>query len=151
MTDLDQLLRDNGARLARIARHYARAGEQQDLLQEITIALWRGLARFEGKSKLSTWVYRVAINTALQYVRRRQLPVEPLQHEPQGATDMADAMMLLDEFLNGLSPVDRAILLLDLEGVERPEAAEIMGLSEGAIAVRMTRMKAAFTEKYLEE
>jgi RNA polymerase sigma-70 factor (ECF subfamily) len=149
--DLAQVLDDNEAALARIARHYARPGEQDDLLQEISIALWRGMDRFEGKSKLSTWVYRVAINTALQYVRRRCMRTEPIQIEPSAEAGTDAAMHLLEEFLAALPPVNRAILLLDLEGVEKQEIAEVMGLSPGAVAVRMTRMKASFTEHYLEE
>ncbi len=149
--DLENVLRDNKAMLARIARHYARPGEQDDLLQDISIALWRSLNRFEGRSKLSTWVYRVAINTALQYVRRRRLPTEPLKSEPSDPNGMDRAMQLLEDFLSTLDPVNRAILLLDLEGVDKPDIAEVMGLSPGAIAVRMTRMKASFSKQYLEE
>ena len=148
--DLAHLLDENAATLARIARHYARPGEQDDLLQEMTIALWRGLDRFEGKSQLSTWVYRVAINTALQYVRRRHVPTEPLKAEPHAASGMDEALRYLEEFLAALAPVNRAILLLELEGVGKQDIAEVMGLSPGAVAVRMTRMKASFTEQYLE-
>ena len=149
--DLGNVLRENKASLARIARHYARPGEQDDLLQEISIALWRGLNRFKGKSKLSTWVYRVAINTALQYVRRRRLPTEPLNTEPSDPHGMDGALHLLEEFLSTLAPVNRAILLLDLEGVDKQEIADVMGLSPGAVAVRMTRMKSSFAEQYLED
>jgi RNA polymerase sigma-70 factor (ECF subfamily) len=149
--ELEQVLRDNAGRLARIARQYAGPAEQQDLLQEISVALWKGLPRFEGRSKLSTWVFRVALNTALQYVRRRNPASEPLAHDPVGSADVGEPLALLDEFLAGLDPVNRGVLMLDLEGLERTEIAEVLGLTPGAVAVRMTRLKARFRDRYLEK
>lgn len=150
--ELEKVLRENKAALARVARVYAaEPSDQQDLLQEISIRLWRGLDSFKGKSKLSTWVYRVAINTALQFVRKQKPASATLKQEPQEFGGMDDALMLLEEFLAALSPVNRAVLLLDLEGLDRHEIADIMGLSDGAVAVRMTRMKKSFTQQYLED
>jgi RNA polymerase sigma-70 factor (ECF subfamily) len=147
--DLEQVLRDNRDRLARIARQYAGAADQQDLLQEMAVALWQGLPRFEGRSKLSTWVFRVALNTALQYARRKRPAAELLEHEPLGSADVGDPLALLDDFLNGLDPVNRGVLVLDLEGLDRSEIADVLGLTPGAVAVRMTRLKGRFREQYM--
>lgn len=148
--DLENVLEDNRASLVRIAKQYAGANDWQDLLQEISISLWRGLSGFDGRSKLSTWVFRVAINTALQFVRRRRLPTTGLMTEPVGALDAGDPMAVLEAFLGGLDPVNRAVLLLDLEGLHREDIAEILGLSPGAVAVRMTRLKERFSEQHVE-
>ena len=151
--DLEQLIRDNESRLRRIARQYAGPDDWQDLLQEIALALWRGLPGFEGRSRLSTWVFRVAVNTALQYARRRRPPGEPLPQgwEPTGSSDVDDPARLLETFLSSLDPVNRAVLLLDLEGLSRDEMAEVLGISTGAIAVRMTRLKQRFKAQFVEE
>lgn len=148
---LEQIIDENGSRLRRIARQYAGANDCQDLLQEICVALWRGLPGFEGRSSLSTWVFRVAINTALQFVRKRQLPTAPLVHEPAGNPDVGDPLAVLEVFLASLDPVNRAVLLLDLEGLDREEVANVLGLSPGAVAVRMTRLKQRFNEQHVEE
>lgn len=149
--DLDQVLANNREPLIRIARQYAGANDWQDLLQEITLNLWRGLESFDGRAKLSTWVYRVAINTALQHVRKRRPDTEPLSDEPVSAHGMDDALHILEDFLASLDPVNRAVLLMDLDGLSREDAAEVLGLSEGAVAVRMTRLKARFSEQFLEK
>lgn len=148
--DLETVLDDNRASLVRIAKQYAGAHDWQDLLQEISVSLWRGLPGFDGRSKLSTWVYRVAINTALQFVRRRRLPAASLDTEPVGALDAGDSLAVLESFLRGLDPVNRAVLLLDLEGLHREDIADVLGLSPGAVATRMTRLKDRFSAQYLE-
>jgi len=148
---LAQIISDNGDRLRRIARQYAGENDCQDLMQEICVALWRGLRGFEGRSSLSTWVFRVAINTALQFVRKRQLPGAPLMHDPAGSTGVDDPLAVLEVFLAGLDPVNRAVLLLDLEGLNREEVADVLGLTPGAVATRMTRLKQRFNEQHVEE
>ncbi|WP_376690165.1 RNA polymerase sigma factor [Wenzhouxiangella sp. EGI_FJ10409] len=148
---LEQLISDHQARLVRIARQYAGPNDWQDLLQEITVALWKGLPGFEGRSHLSTWVYRVAVNTALQFVRKRRPATGELSHEPAGSTDVGDDMALLESFLARLDPVNRAVLLMDLEGLSREEIAEVLGISPGAVAVRMTRLKQRFNDEFVEE
>jgi RNA polymerase sigma-70 factor (ECF subfamily) len=116
----------------------------------MSVALWRGLPGFDGRAKRSTWVYRVAINTALQFVRRKRLATSALSDEPVGAVDAGDPLTVLESFLRELDPVNRALLLLDLEGLHRDQIADVLGLSPGAVAVRMTRLKQRFTERYVE-
>lgn len=149
--DFDTVIDEHRDRLARIARQYAGPNDWQDLMQEMAVAIWRGLSSFQGRSKLSTWVYRVAVNTALQHVRKRRPASEALTHEPVGALGAQDPLALLDDFLAELDPVNRAVLLLDLEGLHREEIGEVLGLSPGAVAVRMTRLKQRFSETFMED
>ncbi len=149
--DFKRVIRENEPRLVRIARHYAGPNDWQDLMQEITISLWKGLPGFEGRASLSTWIYRVAVNTALQYVRKRSISTEPLDAEPVDSTDVDDQMALLERFLASLDPVNRAVLLLDLEGLSREEVSDVLGISAGAVAVRMTRLKQHFSDNFMEE
>lgn len=149
--DFKQVISEHQPRLLRIARHYAGPNDWQDLLQEISISLWKGLPGFEGRARLSTWIYRVAVNTALQHVRKRSIATEPLMVEPVASTNVDDPMALLERFLGSLDPVNRAVLLLDLEGLPREEIADVLGISAGAVAVRMTRLKQRFSEQFVEE
>jgi RNA polymerase sigma-70 factor (ECF subfamily) len=148
---LEQVIRDNEGCLVRIARQYAGPDDWQDLLQEISLALWQGLDSFQGRSSLSTWVFRVAVNTSLQFVRKRRAATESMVGEPVGSTDVDDPLALLRAFLSSLDAVNRAVILLDLEGLGREEIAEVLGISPGAVAVRMTRLKQRFEKELVED
>lgn len=146
------MLRENRAALARLARHYAGPEDWQDLQQEMHLQLWRSFPGFDGRAQRSTWVYRVALNTALGHRRKPRREHQPLDPsiEPADAGSAGDPMAVLENFLAMLDPVQRAVLLLDLEGLEREQIAEVLGLSPGAVAVRMTRLRQRFEAQFLE-
>jgi RNA polymerase sigma-70 factor (ECF subfamily) len=146
---LDNLLDENRQQLERIARQYAAPGDWQDLFQDMVFNIWKGLESFRGQSKPSTWVYRIAINTALQFVRKRQLDTTPISEHPIPDREAGDMMPVLEAFLQSLDPANRALLLLDLEGVPKEDIAEVLGISVGAVAVRMTRLKARFNDEFV--
>ncbi len=147
---LEQHLTAHRGRLVRIAKQYAAGDEWQDLMQEMLIKIWSGYDSFNGRSRLDTWVYRVALNTALDHVRKHRLDTVPLEHidAPSAAAD--DPLVFLDQFLRSLDPVNRGVLLMDLEGLSREDIATVLGISPGAVAVRMTRMKSRFAEQIVE-
>ena len=147
------LLAANRRRLQTIARSYAR-GEEQDLLQEILLQLWRSLDGFAGRSSLDTWAYRVALNTAI--VWRRKARAEPRENRAVGTADVAaatsgprDELVILDEFVAGLGPADRAFFVLYLEDLTYRQIAEVTGLSESHVGVKLHRLKRLFMERYL--
>jgi RNA polymerase sigma-70 factor (ECF subfamily) len=146
------LIRDNQPALVRLARHYAGTDDWQDLLQEMQLQLWRSYPNFDGRAQPGTWVYRVALNTALSHRRKPRREHQPLDH----ATDRGDAgapgdpLAVLESFLATLDPIQRGVLLLDLEGLEREQIAEVLGMSPNAVAVRMTRLRQAFEAQFLE-
>jgi RNA polymerase sigma-70 factor (ECF subfamily) len=153
----DVLGRYRGA-LLRIARSHARAdGDHEDLYQEILCQLWRSLPSFRGDAAMSTWVYRVALNTALTHRRREAQRVR--LETGAGAREAAPAVSngeprqqaaILADFLASLGGVDRAVLILYMEGLSHRETADVTGQSAGAVAVRLHRLKAAFKRRYLE-
>lgn len=155
MPDLLQLLTDYAPALRRIARLYAGpAGEQEDLYQEIVLQLWRGLPSFRGEAAPGTWLYRVALNTALTWQRQaaRRAHVDPVEAPPAGAVRGARGeAAILEEFLDSLAPLDRSVLLLYMEGLPYKEIADVTGLTAGHVGVRLHRMKAAFTDRYVEK
>jgi len=142
-----------GAALERLARAYeADADLRRDLLQEIHVALWRSLDRFEGRCSLRTWVYRVAHNVAASHVLRQRrtrgqelLGLEELENLPDAnAHDAGDRSHALDRLLRliqTLKPLDRHVILSYLEGLDAAAIGEITGLSAGNVATKIHRIK----------
>jgi RNA polymerase sigma-70 factor, ECF subfamily len=149
------LLTTHGAALRRIARVYGGArGEEDDLHQEILLQLWRGLPSFRNDAAPGTWLYRVALNTALTWRRTATRRARNDQAAPARPAASAGAprseAAILAEFLDSLGSVDRSVLLLHMEGLAYPEIAEVVGLSAGAVGVRLHRIKQTFTTRYVE-
>ena len=158
MTDeetLLALLTTHGPALRRIARVYGGAhGEEDDLHQEILLQLWRGLPSFRGDAAPGTWLYRVALNTALTWrrraIRRARGHAAPPARLAASAGALRSEAAILAEFLESLGAVDRSVLLLHMEGLAYPEIGEVVGLSAGAVGVRLHRIKQTFTTRYVE-
>ena len=161
MTDdraLREIMADYGPALRRIARSYADdEADQDDLHQEILFQLWRSLPTYRGQAALGTWVYRVALNTALTHRRRSarrarlELPADPDREVAAPLeTDAEVEARLLREFLHGLSPIDRLVLVLYMEGLGHQQIGDVVGTSSGAVGVRLSRIKQAFTRRYVE-
>lgn len=149
--------------LARLSRAYEADPDQQlDLLQEIHFALWRSFARYDGRCSERTWVYRVAHNTAASHVlsRRRarssQLTTldeiaarpDPLQASPEAETGDRRDLDRLTALIQSLAPSDRQIVALYLEGLEASAIGEVCGLTAGAVAVKIHRLKAVLTRRF---
>lgn len=132
-------------RLGRVAQTYA-GREADDLLQEILLQMWRSLSGFEERASLGTWCYRIAINTAISWKRKRdRKPVarsaSDLDQRPGTNNSSANEAGLLQRFLAELGEVDQAVLLMHLENMEYAEIAAAIGVSEGAIRTRMSRLR----------
>jgi RNA polymerase sigma-70 factor (ECF subfamily) len=156
-----------GPGLVRLARGYERDPEaSRDLLQEIHVALWRSLARFDGRCSLRTWVYRVAHNTATSKVLR------PLTHAPtlvaigddleslasavdhradhDAALDRGRALERLHLLIQRLRPIDRQVMLLYLEEMDAASIAEVTGLSAVNVATKVGRIKRILARQFHE-
>jgi RNA polymerase sigma-70 factor, ECF subfamily len=150
-----EVVAGNQRRIQAIARSYARGEEQKDLCQEILLQMWKGLDGFQGKSAPSTWVYRVALNTAITYCRKKGRRVEPGGQsltesglDPVAPSNPTNAMLILEEFLHSLGEIDRAVFLLYLDDLSYREISEVTGLTESHVGVRINRLKRVFTESY---
>jgi RNA polymerase sigma-70 factor (ECF subfamily) len=147
-----ELLRANHGRWRGIARVYARQ-DAEDLFQEILLQVWRSLATFRDQSAMSTWSYRVALNTALNWqrteqTRRRRLPIRDGYNPALVPSPTAEARgsELLERLLAELTPPDKAILLLFLDDLGYDEMAKILGTTSGALRVRIHRIKNRLAE-----
>lgn len=141
--------------LYKIGRSYTtEEPDFKDLYQEMLIQLWKSFERFKGESKISTWIYRVALNTALTYQRnRKRKPVADsidslkFKLSDDSNSNLAQAhkkeakIELLYHCINLLKKEQRAIILLHLEGKKYNEIAEIIGLTPNNIGVKLMRIK----------
>jgi len=123
--------------------------EKKDMMQEITLQLWKSFPNFQGSSKFSTWMYRISINTAITNIRKskRHPLMEALFEseielpEKEDMAEMDDDVNQLYKAIAKLKEVDRAIILLYLEEKSYNEISEILGLSEKNISVKLVRIK----------
>jgi RNA polymerase sigma-70 factor, ECF subfamily len=148
-----------GPALERLARGYEADSEmRRDLLQEIHIALWRSFSGFDGRCSLRTWVYRVAHNRAVSYVRTSRFRNERViitdsgiealaSHEDRELElDRAQAQERLLSLIRQLPPLNRQIICLHLEGMDAASIAEIVGLSTSHVHTKVHRLKEALIE-----
>ena len=158
----DQAVAAHGAALARLTYAYERVADKRaDLLQEIYLALWQSLARFDGRCALGTWVYRVAHNTATSVcIRRRDrlrlvslddIDVPGPDAAMGKALDERRARKRLLELIHRLKPVDRQIVLLYLEGLDAHATGEIVGLSGVNVATKIHRLKKVLAQQFHDE
>jgi RNA polymerase sigma-70 factor, ECF subfamily len=140
-----ELLNRHQGVIHRICRAYATdQADRQDLFQEVVYQLWRSYPEYRGDSSPITWVYRVALNTALTTARRRarRPTMIPLDTAPELPAPRADAA--LDELrhvIRRLGRVDRAILMCYLDDLSYARIAEIVGISESSVGARLTRIR----------
>ena len=147
------LLAEHGRIAAAVARLYTPSGEDAaDLEQEIRLQWWRSLPGFAGRSKASTWMYQVALHTALTFLRRRKRRPRPDPLEQPGniadpahspGDDGQRRRLALHGALARLEPGERALAYLMLEGCGADEVAEVAGISANAAGVRLHRVRAS--------
>ena len=152
-----------GPALERLARAYERdPDKRRDLLQEIHVALWRSLARFDGRCSLRTWVYRVAHNTATSKVLRPRTnapTIVAIDDSLESLAETADGEQVLDrrlalerlhELVQRLRPLDRQVMVLYLEQEDAASIAEITGLSAANVATKVRRIKQILIRRFHE-
>ncbi|MCC8363810.1 sigma-70 family RNA polymerase sigma factor [Lysobacter sp. A6] len=135
----------------KIAATYARSPEDRaDLAQDIAMQLWQAWPGYDAARNVATWMYRVALNVAISWQRReRHRRHDALDDDAQahlaGALDVdveaREQLALVQRAMASLTDVDRALLLLHLEGCSHRESAEILGTTEGNVATRLNRIK----------
>ena len=149
-------LSEHGGAVLKVARAYTLTTEDcQDLAQEILLQVWRSLPQFQGRSSASTWIYRVALNTALgwqrQEVRRRarQQRVFEIEDAPIAGLDgaqQAERRELVERLyaaIRQLPRTDAALVLLYLDDLSYRDMAEVLGISESNVGVKLNRAKKA--------
>ena len=135
----------------RVIRSYAAdAREQEDLFQEISLSLWQSVKNHRGESSESTWVYRVALNTAIAWLRKDKRERPSSKHAVDEsmlvAAESDDRLGWLYAEIRKLGPVDRSLVLLYLDGHKYVEIAQVLGISESNVGVKINRIKKLLSE-----
>lgn len=145
--------------MVKVARAYTLTSEEsQDLAQEILLQAWRSLPNFEGKSNIATWFYRVALHTAMNWHRKdkprrsRQKPLLEVQTVAAEGANSAeqvqhrDTVEQLYKAIHQLPKTDAALVLLYLDQLSYREMADVLGISESNVGVKLNRAKKALSE-----
>ena len=143
---------DHERLIHKVCRLYAdESVDREDLFQEILCQAWRSYAGFREESRFSTWLYRVALNTAITHLRKKRRPgdvsagEEWVRHE--APTDpYAEEVDIMYAAINRLSKIDKAIILLYLEDCSYDDMSDIMGMSVSNIGVRLNRIRKRLKE-----
>ena len=152
-------IRDHAAILYRVAHAFADGADRHDLMQELLLAVWNGLPDFRGESKPSTFIYRVSHNAALTWKRtqrnyRRKVEQFAALSATEPKAPSAREREALDRVyaaIRELPEVDRSLILLSLDGLSYREAAEIHGITESNVGVRLNRIRARLAKSLQEE
>jgi RNA polymerase sigma-70 factor (ECF subfamily) len=152
-------LGEHGASVMKVARAYTLTSEEcQDLAQEILLQAWRSVPNFEGKASAATWFYRVALHTAMNWHRKdktRRSRQQPLLAVHTVVTDGCDSaeqaqqretVEQLYQAIRKLPKTDAALVLLYLDELSYQEMAEVLGISESNVGVKLNRAKKALSE-----
>jgi RNA polymerase sigma-70 factor (ECF subfamily) len=155
---------EHGGAVWKVARAYTLTPEDcQDLAQEILLQVWRSLRQFEARASASTWIYRVALNTALGWRRKdqprraRQQPLLLVEELPASGLDGAqaahqrEAVERLYTAIRRLPKADAALVLLYLDDLSYREMAEVLGISETNVGVKLNRAKKVLGQWLNEE
>jgi RNA polymerase sigma factor (sigma-70 family) len=153
-----KIIRDHQSLIYRICYSYCNdAGSRKDLEQEILIALWHSLRKFDGRVKLSTWIYRVALNTAISFYRSGKKTAEHEQpfsealiaYADQGYdTEQDEQIARLYRFIGELGDFDKALVLLYLDDKKYKEISGILGIPETNVSTRLGRIKEKLRKQF---
>lgn len=150
-----EILEGNSVRIKRICRFYcSNDADLNDMYQEVLVNIWKSLDKFRGDSMISTWIYRISVNTSISFsgksYRNRNLYLDKDPHnlnvlldedELERKTRNEAQLEQLEICLNQLSIIDKALITLLLEGLSMREISEVIGLTEPNVKVKIHRIK----------
>jgi len=130
--------------------------DREDLAQEIAVQLWRSFGSFDERCQFSTWMYRIALNVAISFYRRENTRAryvlsdnERLLNAIDETASQSEEIKVLYRFIEGLDALNRALVLLYLEGNSYLEMSEVLGISETNVATKIGRLKKTMRQEVL--
>lgn len=150
--EFSELIEKHQAIIHKVTMVYTNGpADREDLFQEICLQLWRSYPNFREEAKFSTWMYRVALNTAISDIRKknRDLHFEQLLDNDRMETEPSDEkeqIQLLYRAISKLNRIDKAIILLWLDEKSYDEIASILGISKTNVSVKLVRIKRKLEE-----
>lgn len=147
--EFQDLIEEHKKILYKICNSYCRDRDaRDDLAQEIVVQLWRSFDKFDGRVRFSTWMYRIALNVAISFYRRESTRTRHVISDEQHLLRAADEtknqseeIRLLYQFIEGLDALNKALVLLYLDGNSYQEIASVLGVSETKVATNLNRLK----------
>ncbi|MEM7384009.1 MAG: RNA polymerase sigma factor [Verrucomicrobiota bacterium] len=142
-----RVLKEHGGIVLKVARSYASSpADVDDLMQEIWLAIWKSVPDFRGEAKLSTYLYRIALNRAISWKRRvrthsRKLEALAEEAECLPVAEDADRVSELYAAIRRLGEDERAVVLMHLDGYRYAEIGTALGISESNVGARLTRIR----------
>jgi RNA polymerase sigma-70 factor, ECF subfamily len=150
-----KIVEEQQERVWNICRHYARSvDDTKDLQQEVMINVWRNLGSFRGDAALSTWIYRIAVNTCLSFIMKENRRssfnlsldhknVEQLMHEDETSEKLVEEQQLdeLHNTINQLTVIDKLLISLSIEKVTTRDMADIIGITEPNVRTKLHRIR----------
>lgn len=159
--EFSQLIDRHTGILYKVANNYCRHPEDRpDLVQEMIFQLWRSFPNFDGRASYSTWIYKIAFNVAISFYRHKKtqleniVPLESLEIDlvaiDEVESNKSDNLRILSKFIKEFDELNRALLLLYLDGYSHQEIAQVLGISASNVATKITRLKKTLTEKFAQ-
>lgn len=152
------VIKDNQNLIFKICYSYCSNSEdRKDLQQEILIQLWNSFTKFDGRVKISTWIYRIALNTAISFYRKdckykeKTVTIDASIISLsifESDSEQDEKVALLYKFIERLNEMDKALILLYLDDNSYKEIAEILGISETNVATKISRVKKNLKEQF---
>ena len=148
----EEVIEENKASIYRICKVYAISPiGPEDLFQEVTFHIWNNFSTFDGRARMSTWIYRIALNVCMRHKsslerRKKMIRLEAIQFQlPEAVPDasMQEKYEALYDCVRSLNEIDKSIVILYLDEMPYKEIADITGLTENHIAVKMKRIRKA--------
>ncbi|MBE0650052.1 MAG: sigma-70 family RNA polymerase sigma factor [Bacteroidales bacterium] len=153
--DFDEIYKNYSSKIFRICLGYFNDYDlAKDITQETFIAVWENLAKFNNRSSIGTWIYRIATNKCLRQIHKEkshpksELPSNLKYVEP--SFEKEEKLSRLHQYISELPELEKIIITLSLEDVPQEKIAEIIGISHANIRVKFHRIKAKLTEKFKE-
>jgi len=152
------LIEEHKKILYKVCNAYCRStDDRDDLAQEIVIALWRSFGKFDDRCRFSTWMYRIALNVAISFFRRENARTRHVLSGDEHLLDVTDEgqsqsneIVLLYQLIERMEPLNRALILLYLDGYSYEEIADVVGIRETNVATRLSRLKLALKRDLLQ-
>lgn len=145
-------IRQHQGILHKISAVYAkRKADREDLMQEMILQLWRSYPSFRGKSEFSTWMYRVALNTAITFTKKASFFGEHTENlsavaDYSESMEFSEDLKILYQAIGQLNKVEKAIILMWLDEKPYSEIAEMLGITIKNVSVRIVRIKAKLAD-----
>jgi RNA polymerase sigma factor (sigma-70 family) len=145
----EKLIEEHKKILYKICHSYCREPDaRDDLAQEILFHLWRSFGGFDGRVKFSTWMYRVGLNVAISFYRRERVRLHHvtagdqrlLESVPEAEGPDEDVRTLY-QWIEKMDPLNKALMILYLDGHSYGEISEVLGISETNVATKLNRLK----------